>query len=36
MQHLTGQWTKSRLIFLGLGVVFVGVGLWMIIPSMVS
>ena len=36
MQNLTGQWTKSRLIFLGLGIVFVGIGLWMIIPSLFS
>ena len=36
MQHLTSGWTKSRLIFLGLGLVFVGIGLWMILPAMGS
>jgi len=28
-----GSWSKSRILFLALGVVLVGVGLWLILPS---
>jgi hypothetical protein len=27
------SWSKSRILFLALGVVLVGVGLWLILPS---
>jgi hypothetical protein len=27
------RWSKSRILFLALGVVLVGVGLWLILPS---
>jgi hypothetical protein len=31
---MTGQWSKSRIIFLGIGVVLVAIGVWMILPQM--
>ncbi|SEB70561.1 hypothetical protein SAMN04489806_1558 [Paramicrobacterium humi] len=29
-----GEWSKSRIIFLAIGVILVGVGVWMILPSL--
>jgi hypothetical protein len=29
---MTGQWSKSRILFLAIGVVLVAVGAWMILP----
>ncbi|MDR7233073.1 hypothetical protein J2X49_000217 [Agrococcus sp. BE272] len=31
-----GSWSKSRILFLALGVVLVGVGLWLILPSVLN
>lgn len=28
-----GSWSKSRILFLALGVILVGVGLWLLLPS---
>jgi hypothetical protein len=28
-----GTWSKSRILFLALGVILVGVGLWLLLPS---
>lgn len=33
---MTRTWSKSRIVFLALGVICVGVGLAMIIPSLVG
>ena len=30
---MQGPWSKSRSLFLALGIVLVGVGLWLILPS---
>jgi hypothetical protein len=30
------SWSKSRILFLALGIVLVGVGLWLILPSLLS
>ncbi len=30
------SWSKSRILFLALGIVLVGVGLWLILPSLIS
>ncbi|MET4098007.1 hypothetical protein ABIB37_000244 [Agrococcus sp. UYP10] len=27
------HWSKSRILFLALGIVLVGVGLWLLLPS---
>lgn len=29
-----GHWSKSRIIFLAIGIILVGVGIWMIAPSL--
>ncbi|SDS39572.1 hypothetical protein SAMN04489719_2223 [Agrococcus carbonis] len=31
-----GPWSKSRILFLALGVVLVGVGLWLILPTLLG
>jgi hypothetical protein len=31
---MTGSWTKGRILFLAIGIVLVGVGIWMIAPSL--
>lgn len=33
---MQGPWSKSRILFLALGVVLVGVGLWLILPSILG
>ncbi len=33
---MTGPWSKSRILFLALGIVLVGVGLWLILPSILG
>jgi len=30
----TGPWSKGRILFLVVGVILVGVGIWMIAPSL--
>lgn len=30
------SWSKSRLIFLGLGIVLVAIGIWLIVPEMLA
>ena len=32
----TGTWTKSRLLFLGIGVVLCGLGIWQIAGSLAA
>jgi hypothetical protein len=27
------QWSKSRILFLAVGIILVGVGLWLLLPS---
>jgi hypothetical protein len=29
-----GDWSKSRILFLAVGVILVGIGLWLILPSL--
>jgi hypothetical protein len=31
---MTGSWTKGRILFLAIGIILVGVGIWMIAPSL--
>jgi hypothetical protein len=31
-----GRWSKSRILFLALGIVLVGVGLWLILPTVLG
>ncbi len=31
-----GSWSRSRILFLALGIVLVGVGLWLILPSLLG
>ncbi|MDQ0736174.1 hypothetical protein QFZ50_002637 [Arthrobacter agilis] len=31
-----GDWSKSRILFLAVGVVLVGIGLWLIVPALVG
>jgi len=31
-----GPWSKSRILFLALGIVLVGVGVWLILPSILG
>lgn len=31
-----GPWSKSRILFLALGIVLVGVGLWLLLPSILG
>jgi hypothetical protein len=31
---MAGSWTKGRILFLAIGIVLVGVGIWMIAPSL--
>ncbi len=33
---MQGPWSKSRILFLALGIVLVGVGLWLILPSILG
>lgn len=36
MTEITGPWSRGRILFLGLGIVLVGVGIWMIFPHLFS
>jgi hypothetical protein len=31
---MAGSWSKGRILFLALGIILVGVGIWMIAPSL--
>ena len=33
---MQGPWSKSRILFLVFGIVLVGVGLWLILPSILG
>ncbi len=33
---MQGPWSKSRILFLALGIVLVGVGLWLLLPSILG
>jgi hypothetical protein len=33
MTRNTGPWSKGRILFLALGIILVGVGIWLIAPS---
>jgi hypothetical protein len=32
----TGPWSKGRILFLVVGIILVGVGIWMVAPSLFS
>ncbi len=34
MSGISGPWSKGRILFLVIGVILVGVGVWMIGPSL--
>jgi hypothetical protein len=34
MTGLSGPWSKGRILFLVLGIVLVGAGIWMIFPNL--
>jgi hypothetical protein len=31
-----GRWSKGRILFLALGIILVGVGIWLIAPSILG
>jgi hypothetical protein len=31
-----GDWSKSRILFLAVGIILVGIGAWLIFPSLVG
>ncbi|MCP2032319.1 hypothetical protein L1277_002422 [Okibacterium sp. HSC-33S16] len=36
MTGATGPWSKGRILFLVLGIVCVGIGIWLIAPSVIG
>ncbi len=33
---MSGTWSKSRLLFLAVGIALVGIGVWMILPRLLG
>jgi hypothetical protein len=36
MTGATGPWSKGRILFLVLGIILVGVGIWLLAPSVLG